>query len=57
MLTARQLSARWGVSTGHLANLRAKGEGVEYIKIGAAVRYKLAAVESFESANTVEVAA
>jgi len=57
MLTPRELADRWSVSPAHLANLRSRGEGVRYVKIGASVRYRVADVESFESANAVEVAA
>lgn len=30
LLTPTQLADRWGVTTGHLANLRHQGEGIGY---------------------------
>ena len=32
LLTPAQLADRWGVTTGHLANLRHHGEGIGYLK-------------------------
>lgn len=48
MLTARQLADRWGMSVGHLANLRCQGKGPAYRRFGSAVRYALADVAAFE---------
>ena len=48
-----ELASRWGVSIGHLANLRHRGEGCAYLKLGGAVVYRLADVEAFEAARIV----
>jgi len=48
LLTPGQVAARWGVSTGHLANLRYRGEGIGYVKIGARVAYRLSDVLAYE---------
>jgi hypothetical protein len=52
-LTTEELAARWGgaVSVGTLANWRSKGRGPAYQKLGAKVRYPLAAVMAFEAEN------
>ena len=58
LLTTADLAARWGVSVGHLANLRSEGRGPTYCKpLGGRVLYPLAAVEAFEAARTVEAVA
>ncbi|MBB5791791.1 helix-turn-helix transcriptional regulator [Jiangella mangrovi] len=54
VLTPRELASRWRVSAGHLANLRARGEGIRYIKLGACVRYRLMDVLEHEAASVVE---
>lgn len=48
------LAERHHTTTGHLANLRSRGEGVPFIKLGARVLYPLAAVEAFEAAHLVQ---
>ena len=53
-LSSRDLADRWNTSPGHLANLRSKGEGAPYLKLGARVVYPLAAVEAYEAARLVE---
>ncbi len=50
LLTPGELAARWGVTTGHLANLRHQGEGIGYLKIGSRVAYRLADVLAYEDA-------
>lgn len=56
LLSTEALAARWGSSTGHLANLRAKGLGLPYLKFGSAVRYRLCDVEAVERGDLPEVA-
>ena len=56
-LTTADLARRWGVSVGHLQNLRSAGIGPQSIKIGSRVRYSLAAIEAYEAARTVGGAA
>ena len=52
MLTTEELARRWGVSASTLAKWRGRGCGPEWVKLGlslrAAVRYPLAAVETYE---------
>ncbi|WP_193608722.1 DNA-binding protein [Nocardioides lijunqiniae] len=55
LLTPAQLADRWGVSTGHLANLRYHGEGIGYLKIGSRVAYRIADVIDYENRHYVAV--
>lgn len=55
LLTPTQLADRWGVSTGHLANLRHLGEGIGYLKIGSRVAYRYADVVAYEAAHYVSI--
>lgn len=55
LLTPAQLADRWGVSTGHLANLRHHGEGIGYLKIGSRVAYRLRDVIDYENQHYVAV--
>ena len=48
LLTPIELADRWGVTTGHLANLRHQGEGIGYLKLGNRVAYRLADVLAYE---------
>jgi hypothetical protein len=48
LLTPVELADRWGVTTGHLANLRHQGQGIGYLKIGSRVAYRLADVLAYE---------
>lgn len=52
-LTPNDLGQRWGVSVGHLANLRSAGIGLTYLKLGASVRYRLSDVIAEEAASVV----
>ncbi|MGD8148427.1 hypothetical protein [Ornithinimicrobium sp. Y1694] len=54
MLTAAELADRWSISTGHLANLRAEGRGLPYVRpMGGRVLYRLSDVLETEDAATV----
>jgi hypothetical protein len=53
LLTPRELADRWTCSVGHLANLRSAGLAPTYLKIGTAVRYRLADVLAYEAARVV----
>ena len=55
LLTPTQLADRWGVSTGHLANLRHLGEGIGYLKIGSRIAYRFTDVLAFENEHYVSV--
>jgi hypothetical protein len=54
-LTASEVSERWGlaVSTGTLANWRTQKKGPPYQKLGSKVRYPIAQLEAWETANMV----
>jgi len=53
-LTPTDLAQRWGVTVGHLANLRWEGTSqVPYLKLGGHVRYRLADVLAYEAASVV----
>lgn len=57
-LRPADLAERWGVSTGHLSNLRVRGSGPAYLKLNnGTVRYELADVEAYEDASRVEAVA
>jgi hypothetical protein len=57
-LTSTDLAKRWGVTVGHLANLRSESKSaVPYLKIGAAVRYRLSDVLAVEAASVVTAVA
>lgn len=53
LLTPGQLADRWGVSTGHLANLRHHGEGIGYLKIGSRVAYRFTDVVAYKNEHYV----
>lgn len=53
LLAPTQLTDRWGVTTGHLANLRHQGEGIGYLKIGSRVAYRFCDVVAFENEHYV----
>lgn len=52
-LNAGQLAHRWGVSPGHLSNLRTKGCGPAYLKLGTRVIYRVEDVEEYEASRIV----
>jgi hypothetical protein len=53
-LTPTDLAQRWGVTVGHLANLRWEGASqVPYLKLGGHVRYRLADVLAYEAQAVV----
>lgn len=56
LLTPGRLADRWGVNTGHLANLRHYGEGIGYLKIGSRVAYRIADVVAYEDEHYGPVA-
>lgn len=57
LMTPSELAARWGVTTGHLANLRHRGEGLGYLKIGSRVAYRPEDVLAYEESVYVPMAA
>lgn len=56
-ITPTMLAQRWNISTKTLANNRARGIGLPFIKVGGSIRYPLDAVEQYEAANTVQAVA
>jgi hypothetical protein len=46
-----ELAARWRVDVNTLANLRARGEGLPWVKLGGGVRYKVADVLAAEASG------
>lgn len=50
-LTTSDLAKRWRLSPGRLRNLRVAGKGCQFIKLGRAVRYRLADVVAYEAAH------
>lgn len=53
-LRPSDLAERWGTSVGRLSNDRSAGRGVRYVRIGTRILYRLADVEAYEAARTVE---
>lgn len=52
LLNQKQLAQRWTLSERTLERWRSTGEGPVYVKLGYAVRYRLADIEAFEQAGT-----
>lgn len=48
LLTAEQLAERWQVSTAHVYRLTRQG-AIPTVKLGRCVRYRIAAIEAFET--------
>jgi hypothetical protein len=53
LMTPVALSERWGVSVGHLANLRSEGRGPTWLKIGGRIAYRVRDVAAYEEASVV----
>lgn len=51
--TAKQVADQLGMTEGHFAKLRVKGDGPRFIKIGRAVRYDPADVKAWLDARRV----
>ena len=54
-LTATDLAERWQVPARTLGQWRYEGRGPAYVKIGGAVRYRLAEVEAYELEHMVGI--
>ena len=52
LLTPDQLGNRWGKSRAALAQMRYRGDGPQFVKIGKSVFYRVEDVLDFEEANT-----
>jgi hypothetical protein len=53
-LNSDALAARWGVTVGHLANLRSAGKGPRYLRLGSRIAYRVEDVEAYELGCLVE---
>jgi hypothetical protein len=51
LLCEKQLATRWGVSLKKIQKARYAGGGVDFIRLGRAIRYRLSDVIAFEEAN------
>lgn len=51
MLTRHDLAQRWNVHVNHVDNLRRARRGPTEIRIGSAVRFRLADVEAWEDST------
>lgn len=49
--SVKQLSERWGLSTGTLDHWRRYGKGPLFMKIGGHVLYRLSDIEAYEEAS------
>lgn len=57
MLNARDAAAYLATTSGRLANMRYLGVGPDYCRIGAAIRYRVSALDAYIEANTVKAVA
>lgn len=53
-LSENELAARWQMSPKTLQNMRVKGHGPQYLKIGRMVRYPLDIIEQYELSCRVQ---
>lgn len=51
-LTEKQLGARWQTSVKKLQNDRLQGTGIQWVRIGRLVRYRLSDIIGWERENT-----
>ena len=56
LLTTVELSQRWQVPIGSLANQRSARVGPPFVKLGGLIRYRLSDVESYEAARVIGMA-
>lgn len=49
LLDAHQLAKRWNLSPRTLERHRMNGDGPRYLRVGGAVRYRLADIEAYEA--------
>lgn len=57
LLSAPEAAKYLGTTANRLANLRSRREGPSYVKIGRAVRYRLADLEAFVEQHMVNTSA
>lgn len=51
LLNEREVSAVYGIAVGQLRQLRFKGTGPLFVKLGRSVRYRAADIEDYITAN------
>jgi predicted DNA-binding transcriptional regulator AlpA len=51
LLRTPEVALRLGLTIGTLQNLRCRGEGPAYIRLGRAIRYRPEDIDAFISAN------
>lgn len=56
-MNAATLAAYWDTTPGQLANLRSRGEGPPYIKLGSRVLYRREDIEAYEASHLVTAVA
>jgi hypothetical protein len=52
-LTPAELSERWGIPAGTLSQARYHKKGAPYVRLGGAIRYRLADIIAYEKARSV----
>tara|TARA_R110000868_G_scaffold239394_1_gene493846 strand:+ start:819 stop:1034 length:216 start_codon:yes stop_codon:yes gene_type:complete len=52
-IDTKELAKRWGKNPGALSNLRRKGEGPNYYKIGGKVLYDLTEIKTLEESSYI----
>lgn len=55
-LTDKELTKRWRLARGTLANWRLAGKGPAYIRFGRKILYRLSDVEAYETAHACSTA-
>lgn len=53
LLTTADLARRWSMHPASLTNMRSQKRGPAYVKLGKAVRYRIADIEAFEASTAV----
>ena len=51
LVTTREAAQRLGLATGTLCNLRSRGGGPAFVRLGRAIRYAVEDLEEFVSRN------
>lgn len=53
VLSTTELAARWAINAGTLANWRCYKKGPVHVRVGTAIRYRLADILAYERANEI----
>lgn len=54
LLKTAEVAGLYQLNAAHLANLRSKGRGPTFVRLGTAVRYRRSDVEAWIASNLVE---